>query len=96
MPHTLRLDDSAFTVTPIAVAQKMLVQFAGRQPWQLVFEIDRARTFLARQMLRTERHQFVHGFCPGRDSDASSTTALTSSPRSLFGTPKTAASTTFG
>jgi hypothetical protein len=34
-------------VAPIAVAQQPLVQFAGRQPGQLILKIDRARDLLA-------------------------------------------------
>ena len=56
------LHDAACVTGPIAVAQHALVQFASRQAWQLLLEIDRARAFQVREMLAAERNQFVGEF----------------------------------
>src|SRR4051794_36620409 len=42
----VRSDDPRSLVTPVAVAQQALVELSGRQPRQLVLEVDRARHFL--------------------------------------------------
>ena len=44
---SLRLQDAAFSVCPIAVTQHTFVKFAGRQAWQFIFEINGPRAFLA-------------------------------------------------
>src|SRR6202158_5053134 len=46
-------------VAPVTIAQQPLVELAGRQPRQLIFEIDGARHLRARQRLAAEQHQLV-------------------------------------
>src|SRR5580692_5461809 len=46
-------------VAPVTVAQQPLVEFSGRQSWQLGLEVDRARYLLARQRLAAELDQLL-------------------------------------
>jgi len=43
-------NNSAFSVSPITVAQHALVEFASQQAGKFGFEIDRTRALLARQV----------------------------------------------
>ena len=49
--------DAALVALPVAVAQRALVELAGRQARQLGFEVDRARAFVVRQMIAAEADQ---------------------------------------
>ena len=84
-------------VTPVLVAQTPLVQLARGQPREFVDVVDGSGHLLARQVLPGR----TRAVPPSARRSASTpgmtcTTALTSSPRSSLGTPKTAASATLG
>ena len=90
------LYDPGLVVRPIAVAQQPLVELARRQPRQLRLEVDRARHLLRARCSPQNAISSSTISGPGSMPGMSCTTAFTSSPRSSFGTPNTAASATFG
>src|SRR5579863_415587 len=63
-----RSDDAALAPRPIALAQRALVELAGRQARQLRLEIDRARAFQVGQTLAAKGDQFGLRLRPRRDA----------------------------
>src|SRR5216684_6352816 len=61
-------NDAGRLVAPVTVAQKPLVELAGRQPRQLGLEIDRARHLLARQRLAAKLNKLFGEIGSGRDA----------------------------
>ena len=91
-----RLDRAAGGL-PVLVLEEALVELAGGVAGQLVAEVDRARALHVGEVLAAVGDQLLR---PARGrrrpSTCGWTTALTSSPKSSLGTPKTATSATFG
>ena len=91
----LQSDDAAGLVAPVLVAQELLVELAGRQAGELVPEVDRARDLVVGDVLAGELGQPRASWVASTPGTGC-TTALTSSPISSLGTPKTATSATLG
>jgi hypothetical protein len=88
--------DSVALVGAVAASTGVEVATHFERMRQLDLEVDRMRTFMLRQCSPQNAISSSAMFGLGATPGISCTTALTSSPKSSFGTPNTAASATLG